>query len=141
MFTRLEVIYLGNAINRQMRHLFSFRCRSPVFGAKAYSTAMTSDHENYIVPVHRIALEHPNRVAIRDTNGHHTYGDVLKKAISLAQIIKHTIGPEKTQERIGVLCPNDVTYVVSQWACWASGHIGNTIYLICGDLFTKLLLS
>lgn len=133
MLVRLELIPLGHKISQQMRHLkymlFSFPCRSPASGISAYSTTMTLDHVNHVVPVHRVALGHPDRVAIRDTNGRHTYKDVLKKAISLSHIIKNSVGPEKTQERIGILCPNDVSYVVSQWACWASGHIGILNYL------------
>ena len=76
-----------------------------------------------ITPAHRLALRHLERVAIKDGNGDHTYMDILLKAIRLSNLIKDRLGPGKIQERIGFLCPSDVTYVVSQWACWASGHI------------------
>lgn len=77
-----------------------------------------------IIPAHRLALQHLDRVAIKDSHGSHTYLDVFLKAIRLSNLIKNCIGPEKNQERIGFLCPNDSTYVISQWACWAAGHIG-----------------
>ena len=78
-----------------------------------------------IKPAHRIAAEHPERVAIRDVKGSHSYGEVLAKAVKLCAIIQKSVGQSKSQERIGFLCPNDVSYVVAQWACWAAGHIGN----------------
>lgn len=82
-----------------------------------------------IIPAHQIALQHLDRVAIKDSHGSHTYLDVLLKAIKLSNMIKSSIGPEKNQERIGFLCPNDSTYVISQWACWAAGHIGIKTYI------------
>lgn len=83
----------------------------------------TAMHESDIVPAHHIALQHLDRVAIKDTYGSHTYLDVLQKAVRLSNLINDTVGPGKSQERIGFLCPNDSTYIISQWACWAAGHI------------------
>lgn len=88
---------------------------------------ITMRKEHDIIPVHRSALQHLDRVAIKDSNGSHTYKEVLLKAIRLSKLIKNHIGKEGNQERIGFLCSNDVTYVISQWACWAAGHIGNSI--------------
>ncbi len=85
-----------------------------------------------ITPVHRLALQHLDRVAIKDSHGSHTYMDVLLKALRLSKLIKDNVGQGKRQERIGFLCSNDVTYVVTQWACWAAGHIGTL------DQFTVL---
>ena len=78
-------------------------------------------------PAHRIALQHLDRIAIKDGSGSHTYRDVLHNAIKLSNIIKNVIGVGKSQERIGFLCPNDLSYVVTLWACWAAGHIGMKI--------------
>lgn len=86
--------------------------------------------EPLITPVFQIATNHLNKVALKDRNGAHTYQEILRKSLLLAKQIQAKIGVNKTQERIVFLCPNDVTYVLAQWACWASGHIGKCIILI-----------
>lgn len=78
-----------------------------------------------ITPAFQIATNHVTKTAIKDRHGLHTYRDLLAKSLKLAQIIRKKLGPNKTQERIVFLCPNDMTYVLAQWACWASGNIGN----------------
>jgi malonyl-CoA/methylmalonyl-CoA synthetase len=80
--------------------------------------------ETLITPVFQIATNHLHKVALKDQNGVHTYQEVLRKSLLLAKKIQEKIGVNRTQERIVFLCPNDVTYVLAQWACWASGHIG-----------------
>ena len=80
--------------------------------------------ESSINPVFHIATNHLSKVAINDQNGTHTYQEILQKSLMLAKKIQAKLGHNKTQERIVFLCPNDVTYVIAQWACWASGHIG-----------------
>ena len=86
--------------------------------------------EPLITPVFQIATNHLNKIALKDQNGAHTYQEILRKSLLLAKQIQAKIGVNKTQERIVFLCPNDVTYVLAQWACWASGHIGKCIILI-----------
>lgn len=81
-----------------------------------------------ITPVFQIATHHLNKVALNDKNGLHTYQEILRKSLMLAKKIQEKIGITKTQERIVFLCPNDVTYILAQWACWASGHIGECIF-------------
>ena len=78
-----------------------------------------------ITPVFRIATHHMNKVALKDTYGLHTYREILGKSLILASKIRQKIGVNKTQERIVILCPNDITHVLAQWACWAAGHIGS----------------
>lgn len=78
-----------------------------------------------ITPVFQIATNHLNKIALKDKNGTHTYQDILRKSLLLAKKIHAKLGPNKQQERIVFLCPNDVTYLIAQWACWAAGHIGN----------------
>ena len=91
--------------------------------------------EEIVSPAFRLATNHINngKVAIKDRHGTHTYKEVLMKALKLARKIREKIGPNKSQERIVFLCPNDVTYVLAQWACWAAGHIGKFL------IFTILL--
>ncbi|XP_057370808.1 malonate--CoA ligase ACSF3, mitochondrial-like [Daphnia carinata] len=83
----------------------------------------TEEKNELITPVFQIATNHLNKIALKDKNGTHTYQDILRKSLLLARKIQGKLGVNKTQERIVFLCPNDVTYVLAQWACWASGHI------------------
>ncbi len=83
-----------------------------------------NSHEPTVIPVFHAATHHLKRIALKDRNGTHTYQEILRKSLMLAGRIRQKLGPEKSQERIVFLCPNDVTYLLAQWACWASGHIG-----------------
>ncbi len=87
--------------------------------------------EPLITPVFQIATNHLNKVALKDRNGSHTYYEILQKSLMLAKKIQAKLGTNRTQERIVFMCPNDVTYILAQWACWASGHIGK-----CKKIFT-----
>lgn len=84
-----------------------------------------SPESSSINPVFRIATNYINKVALADSYGSHTYQEILGKSLILAKKIQQKIGVNKTQERIVFLCPNNITYVLAQWACWAAGHIGN----------------
>ena len=81
------------------------------------------------IPVHHLAMNHLDRVAIHDNIGSYTYKDVLLKSTALSKKIMEFYNGSDKQERIGFLCSNDVTYVIAQWACWASGNIGKAFYL------------
>lgn len=82
-----------------------------------------SPESSSINPVFRIATNYINKVALADSYGSHTYQEILGKSLILAKKIQQKIGVNKTQERIVFLCPNNITYVLAQWACWAAGHI------------------
>ncbi len=86
------------------------------------------ESQRILKPVHRLAADHPDRTAIKDVNGTHSYRDVLTKAVMLSKKIRESIGQSNQQERICFLCPNDITYVVTQWACWAAGCIGKVLF-------------
>ena len=88
----------------------------------------SSDDEG-IEPIYLLARQHLSRTAIEDINGSHSYQDVLCRSLKLANLIRHSTGG-KTGERIGFLCSSDVTYVQAQWACWASGNIGNKFLMM-----------
>lgn len=42
----------------------------------------------------------------------------------LAWLMQSVLGHDKVQQRVIALCPNDVSYVITQWATWMAGHIG-----------------
>lgn len=78
-------------------------------------------------PVFMYAEDFRNRIAIRDKNGDHNYGNILAESIEIGQHISKITERDK-QQRIAFLCPNDVTYITTQWGCWISGHIGKSFY-------------
>jgi len=93
------------------------------FCSRPASSCEEGEEPLNITPVFRIATNHINKVALTDNNGSHTYQEILVKSLILAKKIQHKIGVNKTQERIVFLCPNNLSYVLAQWACWAAGHI------------------
>lgn len=46
----------------------------------------------------------------------------------LAWLIQNILGEDAVQQRIAFLCPNDVSYIISQWATWMAGHIAVPLY-------------
>lgn len=102
-----------------------------IFGSHHFSDAaskllgkLEECSESRVTPVFQMATHHVNKIALKDRYGNHTYQEILRKSLMLAKKIQSKLGTSRTQERIVFLCPNDVTYLVAQWACWASGHIG-----------------
>ena len=77
-----------------------------------------------ITPVHLRARQYLQRIAVQDANGAHSYQDILHRTDRLARLIGQTIGSDRVEQRIGFLCSSNVTYVLAQWACWATGNIG-----------------
>ncbi|XP_033119611.1 malonate--CoA ligase ACSF3, mitochondrial-like [Anneissia japonica] len=70
------------------------------------------------------------KVAIVDSIGEHTYNKILSISTKLSQGILSITERDSTVksstfllngERVAFLCPNNVTYVVAQWATWMSG--------------------
>lgn len=81
-----------------------------------------------VVPVFQKATEYLNRTALQDLNGNYTYGNLFLAAKELSSNISVEVG-YKTGQRIMFLCPNDASYVITQWAIWMSGHIGKKFYI------------
>lgn len=82
----------------------------------------TNDSKS-VSPTFRLASQWPDRIAIIDEFGDYTYRGLFMSSKELAaKIIEALEG--KTQERVAFLCPNNASYVITQWACWMSGQIG-----------------
>ena len=73
-----------------------------------------------------------DRTAIVDNLGSHTYGDLVRFSTALAQLIlavtprdpalrKRGSGVILNGERVAILCPNNITFALSQFAAWMSG--------------------
>ncbi|CAH1270275.1 ACSF3 [Branchiostoma lanceolatum] len=76
-------------------------------------------------PVFLKAQKYADRTAIIDRNGSHSYLDLLQQSCRLSQKISSVLGAsdDVKGERIAFLCPNDVSYVISQWSAWISGGV------------------
>ncbi|XP_026804413.1 acyl-CoA synthetase family member 3, mitochondrial isoform X2 [Rhopalosiphum maidis] len=73
-------------------------------------------------PIFRLASQWPNNIAVVDKFGEHTYSSIFNSSVTLSKIIEKSLHGE-IQERVAILCPNDASYVVAQWASWMSGQI------------------
>ena len=72
------------------------------------------------------ALGFGDRLALVDQHGGHTYKDLYSRSLCLSREICRLRGRadgDLREERVSLLCGNDVSFVVAQWATWMSGGI------------------
>lgn len=81
-----------------------------------------------ILPVFKQAERFKDNIALSDQHGEHTYEQIYRLSGHLAWLIQNILGEDTAQERVAFLCPNDVSYVISQWATWMAGHIAVPLY-------------
>lgn len=62
-----------------------------------------------------------------DKFGEHTYSSIFNSSVTLSKILEKSLHNE-IQECVAILCPNDASYIVAQWASWMSGQISNLIF-------------
>ncbi|XP_058830930.1 malonate--CoA ligase ACSF3, mitochondrial [Topomyia yanbarensis] len=77
---------------------------------------------NLVVPPFKRALLYGEKSAIRDQTGDYSFIQIYEAVKRLALQISNCCG-SASQSRVAFICPNNVTYVISQWACWFSGQI------------------
>lgn len=75
------------------------------------------------VPVFRNATHFAEKIALKDSYGNYTYGNLFISANQLSRELNKSLDGKK-HERVLFLCPNDAHYVITQWAIWLSGQIG-----------------
>lgn len=75
-----------------------------------------------VVPPFKRALLHGQKSAVRDQSGDYSFIQLYEAVKRLAIQISSVCG-SASQSRVAFICPNDATYVISQWACWFSGQI------------------
>lgn len=76
-----------------------------------------------VIPAFKRALLYGEKSAVRDNTGDYSFIEIYESVKRLAIQISNCCG-SASQSRVAFLCPNNVTYVISQWACWFSGQIG-----------------
>lgn len=90
-------------------------------------------------------------VALTDSDGDVTYNDLFTRSFYLSLEIKKALKnqPNKNQ-KINLICPNGVSYVVGQWAIWMSGncvvpisglHTDNALEYFVKDSESSLVIS
>lgn len=62
------------------------------------------------------------RIALVDHSGNHTYDQLHKNSNKLSETINNLLSGDP-QQRVAVLVPNNVSYVISLLATWKSGHM------------------
>lgn len=111
------------------RHFWSSPCSQPSFRWLRQSLSSTSTTSTgSILPVFHRAEQHSDNIALSDQHGEHTYGHIFRLSGHLAGLIQNILGEDAVQQRIAFLCPNDVSYVIAQWATWMAGHIAVPLY-------------
>ncbi len=109
---------------------------------------------------HALKQNYGAKLAIVDSLGKHTYQDLLNYSSALAPFIivdaqDHEGEKRKDQvtldgERIAFMCPNNATYVITQWAIWMAGgmavplcekHPPAEIEYVVEDSQSSLLIS
>ncbi|XP_078257927.1 LOW QUALITY PROTEIN: malonate--CoA ligase ACSF3, mitochondrial [Rhinoraja longicauda] len=72
------------------------------------------------------AANFADRLAIVDDHGSYTYKDLYRCSQGLSRKIQSALGcsdGDIKEQRISILCPNDVSFVIAQWASWMSGGV------------------
>lgn len=75
-----------------------------------------------IVPPFKRALVYGEKSAVRDHTGDYSFIQIYEAVKRLALQISNCCG-SASQSRVAFICPNNATYIISQWACWFSGQI------------------
>lgn len=72
---------------------------------------------------YKTSSEYDNKIAIQDVNGRYTFNNIFSQAVELSTNISIQLDGKKG-ERVLFLCPNDASYIITLWAIWISGQIG-----------------
>ena len=92
--------------------------------AEQYST-------NRVTPLYLRAEQYLDRTALIDCHAMHSYDRILNLANNLADRISDTLEVKNDDVkggRIAILCNNDVSYVVAEWATWIVQGIAVPLY-------------
>ncbi|KAJ8971132.1 hypothetical protein NQ314_000864 [Rhamnusium bicolor] len=134
--------------NRNRQMLMNLGKRAFFQRTAGYYGSNVSKHTG-IVPLFANAKKFSNKIALRDSAGSYTYGNIFDSAKELSDKISSQLNG-RTNERVLFLCSNDVTYVISLWAIWVSGQIAvplsplhpqNILQYYANDTSSKLLVT
>ncbi|XP_068596189.1 malonate--CoA ligase ACSF3, mitochondrial [Brachionichthys hirsutus] len=104
-------------------------------------------------PVFTRAPAFGDRIAIVDSSGSHSYKQLYCRSLGLAGRISAALNSDiggLEGKRISILCANDASYTVAQWATWMSGgtavplcqkHPPSELEYVISDSQTSLLVA
>ncbi|CAN7991307.1 unnamed protein product [Ixodes hexagonus] len=101
--------------------------RPSALSSFSLSTRTTADFPPPFVPVFGKIQDHLDNVAMVDALGTHSYSKLLKFSQTIHSKLSRIINPRE-QTRISFLCPSDIRYVATQWACWLGGNVAVPLY-------------
>lgn len=108
-------IFVGGSMHARLQHILNNKVTNI-----SQTIPIVPDE---VVPIFRHSTQFADRIALKDNNGNYTYGNIFMSAKQVANDISKMI-EYKNNERVLFLCPNDTSYVITQWAIWISGQIG-----------------
>lgn len=76
----------------------------------------------------RYANDHVDKPALHDSKGEYSYKSLFHSSVKLSKEINKLL-EYKQNERVAFLCGNDSSYVITQWAAWMAGQIGECFHL------------
>ncbi|XP_060767928.1 malonate--CoA ligase ACSF3, mitochondrial isoform X2 [Neoarius graeffei] len=121
--------------------------------ALASSGPGTSRSRERVIPVFTKALAYKDKVAIIDESRNHSYSCLYHSSRGLAAQICQALpchSGDLQGKRISVLCANDASYTVAQWATWMCGgtavplyrkHPASELEYVISDSQSSLLLA
>merc|ERR1719150_450061 len=119
---RNKVTFTATPTNDTSQNI-KYVTRKPVISSQ--STAFIDVEGNALshMPVYHKVLDHFKNIAITDSDGDFNYEDLFRRACRLSKEISSALTGEKIDQKICVLCPNGLSFVVAQWATWMTGNI------------------
>ena len=103
---------------------YSIRILKQCSTSQRRTNAARSTH--LVEPVFLKADNFSDRIAIVDQHGPHSYRNLLMLTNYLTDKICDKLKAKKDDtngKRVAFLCPNDISYVVTQWSAWMSGSV------------------
>lgn len=123
------MVLLGRPLQlvpKRLRFISPLPCHLHVCATSAFPTGVktktTSPNKAVVTPIFKNAPLFADKTALRDCHGYYTYMGLFLSSRQFAHQITELL-KGKEQERVAFLCPNDASYVITQWACWMSGQI------------------
>ncbi|KAL0277305.1 UNVERIFIED_CONTAM: hypothetical protein PYX00_004643 [Menopon gallinae] len=116
-------------VSRSLQHIknelsacLRFQHTAAKLSPAAAAAAAASTNVNQVKPVFRYANEHLDKLSLHDYRGEYSYKSIFHSSVKLSKEINKLL-EYKHNERVAVLCGNDSSYVITQWAAWMAGQI------------------
>lgn len=100
--------------------IWGFHGNQSGYSRPVYSTK----RQNLVTPVFLRAENFLSKTALIDCHKAFSYADLLHYSAVLSKKVQQLYGREHlTSDRVALLCGNDSSYVIGQWAVWMAGGV------------------